>query len=355
MSAEKLPVTRKMEHLGETRMAMFLPKIFETCHAANLLELHNHDILCSWFAGSGEGNPDTCIVLSRMSAQTGEWSEPMVMSDDPERSEQNPVLFQSPEGPVWLLYTSNEPHNQRTAHVCLRVSEDNGVTWSEPRILFEETGIFIRQPIVVLSNGDWLCPAYYCKLSGHYSVVKISADRGETWTEYQLPDPVYSVQMNVVETRPGHLVAIFRSRKADYVYRSESDDFGRTWRTPLPTDAPNNNASIQMVKLQDGLLIMACNPTNIMKEFRIMKTADGRTYRKTYRTPLAVCFSEDDGWTWKDYRTIQDVYQGATREIQGFSYPSLMQSQDGTIHCCFTFNRENMKYIAFKEEYFTKF
>lgn len=182
MSAEKLPVTRKMEHLGETRMAMFLPKIFETCHAANLLELHNHDILCSWFAGSGEGNPDTCIVLSRMSAQTGEWSEPMVMSDDPERSEQNPVLFQSPEGPVWLLYTSNEPHNQRTAHVCLRVSEDNGVTWSEPRILFEETGIFIRQPIVVLSNGDWLCPAYYCKLSGHYSVVKISADRGETWT-----------------------------------------------------------------------------------------------------------------------------------------------------------------------------
>ena len=50
---EKLPITQKLEQLGETRMSMFLPKIFETCHAANLLELQNHDILCTWFAGSG--------------------------------------------------------------------------------------------------------------------------------------------------------------------------------------------------------------------------------------------------------------------------------------------------------------
>ena len=265
------------------------------------------------------------------------------------------MLYQSPKGQIWLLYTSNEPHNQKTAYVCVRISDDNGESWSEPRILFEETGIFIRQPIVTLSNGDWLCPAYYCKSTGDYSVVKISTDEGASWQEYSIPNPVYSVQMNVVETRPGHLVAVFRSRKADFVYRSESEDFGRSWTTPVATNARNNNASIQMIQLQDKRLLMVMNDTNMLSEYRIIKRPDGTTYHKTYRTPLSVCFSEDDGHTWKDFRIIQHVYRGATREIQGFSYPSVIQSQDGTIHFCFTFNRENMKYIAVKDEYFDIF
>ena len=325
---EKLAITRKMEELGETRTAMFLPMIFESCHAANLIELQNHDIMCTWFAGSGEGNPDNTVVLSKLDHETGVCSEPKIMSLDPTRSEQNPMLYQSPEGQIWLLYTSNEPHNQQTAHVCVRTSDDNGETWTDPRILFEETGIFIRHPIITLSNGDWLCPAYYCKSTGDYSVVKISTDKGATWTEYHIPEPVH---------------------------RSESNDYGRTWSTPRATNAKNNNASTQMIQLKDGRLLMAMNDTNLLSEHRIMKRADGSTYLKAYRTPMSACFSEDDGWTWKDYKVMQDVYRGATREIIGFSYPSVMQSSDGTIHFCFTFNRENMKYIAVKDEYFDTF
>ena len=123
----------------------------------------------------------------------------------------------------------------------------------------------------------------------------------------------------------------------------------------MATNARNNNASIQMIQLQDKRLLMVMNDTNMLSEYRIMKRPDGTTYHKTYRTPLSVCFSEDDGHTWKDFRIIQHVYRGATREIQGFSYPSVIQSQDGTIHFCFTFNRENMKYIAVKDEYFDIF
>ena len=93
----------------------------------------------------------------------------------------------------------------------------------------------------------------------------------------------------------------------------------------------------------------------VVRSVKGLKREDGSTYQKTYRTPMSACFSEDDGWTWKDYKVMQEVYRGATREIQGFSYPSVMQSQDGTIHFCFTFNRENMKYIAVKDEYFDIF
>ena len=31
----------------------------------------------------------------------------------PQRSEQNPVLLQSPDGVIWLFHTSNEPHKRR--------------------------------------------------------------------------------------------------------------------------------------------------------------------------------------------------------------------------------------------------
>ena len=60
-----------------------------------------------------------------------------------------------------------------------------------------------------------------------------------------MPDSVGRVHMTAVETRPGHLVAFFRSRWADCVYKSLSEDYGRTWSAPAPTLLPNNNASIQ--------------------------------------------------------------------------------------------------------------
>ena len=52
-------------HLSETVEAL-IPNPFDSCHAADLLELPNGDLLCCWFAGSNEGNADISIVLSRL-------------------------------------------------------------------------------------------------------------------------------------------------------------------------------------------------------------------------------------------------------------------------------------------------
>ncbi len=38
---------------------------------------------------------DIFVLLSRKSPE-GEWSEPVKLSEDPTRSEQNPILFQPP-------------------------------------------------------------------------------------------------------------------------------------------------------------------------------------------------------------------------------------------------------------------
>ena len=45
-----------------------IPNPYNSCHAADLLELPNGDILCCWFAGSDEGNADIRIADSRLKA-----------------------------------------------------------------------------------------------------------------------------------------------------------------------------------------------------------------------------------------------------------------------------------------------
>ena len=46
-----------------------IPNPYNSCHAADLLELPNGDLLCCWFAGSDEGNADISIAVSRLKAE----------------------------------------------------------------------------------------------------------------------------------------------------------------------------------------------------------------------------------------------------------------------------------------------
>lgn len=59
---------------------------YNSCHAADLLECKNGDLLCVWFAGSSEGFADISIVGSRLKAGESQWSMPEKLSDDASRS-----------------------------------------------------------------------------------------------------------------------------------------------------------------------------------------------------------------------------------------------------------------------------
>lgn len=122
-----------------------IPNQFDSVHAADLLELPDGDLLACWFAGSDEGNADISIAVSRLKAGESRWSVGEIVSDDPSRSEQNPSLFLTPGGEIWLMYTaqtSRTPDDnpnfnlQYTAEIRRKISKDNGYTWGPTETMF---------------------------------------------------------------------------------------------------------------------------------------------------------------------------------------------------------------------------
>ena len=81
---------------------------------------------CVWFGGTQEGVADIDVWFSRLEAGADGWSDPVRLSDDPTRSEQNPILFTAPDGRLWLLHTAQHAGNQDTSFVRVRISDDDG-------------------------------------------------------------------------------------------------------------------------------------------------------------------------------------------------------------------------------------
>lgn len=342
-----------------------LPTHVAQAHASFLIALQNGDLACTWFAGTEEGKPDVSIYFTRLPAGSQQWTDEIKVSDDPERSEQNPVLFESPSGELWLLYTAQEFGNQDTAIVRRRISPDGGKTWGPIEVLFDEPGTFIRQPMIVLSNGDWLLPIFHCLPvpgeSWHgqndVSAVKISSDQGRTWSEYPVPESRGAVHMNVLERRDGTLFALFRSRYADNILSATSSDQGRTWSRPTATVLPNNNSSIQCRALQDGTFALVFNNTAASPVVR--SDAKGEPIWGVPRTPLSIALSHDEGRTWPEIRDIE-IAQNPPPELnlnkqdrrsRELSYPTVTGDAEGRINVAFTYFRKAIKFVRFKPDW----
>ncbi|MFD7312909.1 exo-alpha-sialidase [Streptomyces sp. NPDC059883] len=363
-------------------------------HAANLTVLPGGDLGCVWFAGTQEGVADISVWFSRLAPKAPGWSTPVRLSDDATRSEQNPVLFPAPCGELWLLHTAQRAGHQDTAEVRRRISRDNGVTWGPSRVLFPATaggGVFVRQPVAVLPSGRWLLPVFRCvttpgeRWSGgrDTSSVMISDDAGATWDERPVPGSTGLVHMNIHALADGSALALFRSRRADHVYRCRSEDGGETWTAPEPLSVPNNNSSLQYVPLDDGRLALAYNHSSAADatERRVSlydeidddgvseavpagdaappdeaATPDDAERTDTAfwgapRAPLTLSFSSDGGRSWPvrhdletgdGYCLTNNSRDGLNREL---SYPSIARSPDGTLHIAFTHHRRVIKYL----------
>lgn len=301
---------------------------FPSCHAATIEETPD-GLIAAWFGGQHERHPEVCIYISRM--VNGEWTKPALAADgivsETERyATWNPVLYQVPGGDLQLYYKVGPNVAGWTG--MMKVSKDNGKTWSDAIELPEGFLGPVKNRPVLLNDGRLLAAS--STEGGRWRVhFEETTDFGETWEKI---GPInggreYSViQPSILVHNDSTLQILCRSKNA-VLATSWSYDNGRTWGLIQASGLPNNNSGTDAITLKDGRHLVVYN-----------HVATAINADKGYRTPLNVALSKD-GKNWEAALVLEDS------EISQYSYPSVMQSEDGMVHIVYTWRRDLIKYV----------
>jgi predicted neuraminidase len=301
---------------------------FPSCHASTVVETPE-GIAAAWFGGTHEQHIDVEIWFSRKI--NGQWSEPVSIADGVVNGNEryptwNPVLFQIPDGDLILYYKVGP--SPREWWGMQKTSSDNGRTWSEAIRLPDDILGPIKNKPVLLDNGVLISPSS-TEYNGWDVHLEVSYDLGKTWKivgPVNDPDEFNAIQPSILTYDDGKLQILCRSQ-ADKVVAAWSVDNGKTWSQLTATDLPNPNSGTDAVTLHSGLQLIVYNPT----------IRDEGQWGGS-RTPLSVAVSKD-GENWKEVLTLED-------QPGEYSYPAVIQSEDGLVHITYTWKRETIKYVV---------
>lgn len=301
------------------------------CHASTIAA--SGDILvAAWFGGTREKDKDVGIWLSRHDGMG--WSEPLevangVQNDTLRYPCWNPVLFQPANGPLMLFYKVGP--SPREWWGAMITSTDHGKSWTNPRLLPD--GIYgpIKNKPIQLASGHLLCPTS-TEHDGWKVQIEHSPDLGKTWSSTgDLNDgkSIGAIQPTILQHPEGVLQILCRTQNG-FISESWSTDGGNTWSEMKATDLPNPNSGIDAVTLNDGRHLLVYNPT-------------GGEWGD--RVPLTLAVSSD-GKSWKDVIELESLLEPGTTKDDEYSYPSIIQTDDGLVHLVYTWNRKTVKHVT---------
>jgi predicted neuraminidase len=218
----------------------------------------------------------------------------------------------------------------------LTLSTDGGKTWEQPRRLPEGILGPVKNKPVQLADGSILCPtseetkAASKEAKETWTVhFERTRDFGKTWERTPpLHDgkAIQAIQPSLLFLGGDKLLALGRSRQ-DRVFEIRSDDGGKTWGEISLGTLPNNNSGTDAVTLADGTHLIIYNH---------IAGTPGKWGGK--RTPLNLAVSKD-GTTWQAALVFET-------EPGEYSYPAIIQTQDGLVHVTYTWKRQKVKHVV---------
>ncbi len=310
-------------------------------HPASITELANGDLYLVYYGGKGEYALDTGVFGSRLRNGSRKWTPPRRIAHDPFRSLGNAVVWQGPDGVVWLFYVVRWGDTWSTSRIQGKVSQDGATTWSDSFVVTEEDGTMVRGRPIVLDTGEYLLPIYH---ETGRDTEKVGLDstsrflRFDPKTKNWRPSGAIrsekgNIQPAVAQLTHDRLIAYCRRGGGyepvtdGYIIRSESRDGGKTWAEGKNSRFPNPNAAVDFLKLRNGHLLMIFNDS--MND----------------RTPLTVALSTDGDKSWPHRRNL------ATGP-HDYAYPFAIQTKDGKVHVVYTSHeRTIVNHAVFDEEW----
>ncbi|UKM66082.1 exo-alpha-sialidase [Flavobacteriaceae bacterium GSB9] len=314
---------------------------FRSCHASTILELDNGDLLCSFFAGTKEAYPDVEIWMSRKS--TGkQWTAPLsvadgVQSDSVRVGTGNPILFKPLGEDLTLFYKVLGPGDPWKG--WYKTSSDLGKTWGKPQELPDLMIGPDKNKPVQLASGTILAPSAVEDSNGWRVHVLRSTDNGKTWDKMGPINPeakIGAIQPTLLTYTDGRIQMLCRTRSEHgFMAQSWSDDDGLTWSPLEALVLPNNNSGADGVTLRDGRQLLVYNHST--------RTQEGMGHKG--RGILNVALSRD-GIHWEAALILEYLDESGKQ----FSYPSVIQTNDGLVHILYTWHRRRIKHVVINPE-----
>jgi sialidase-1 len=271
-----------------------------------------------FYGGGGDNSP--ARIVSIESADGGRsWSSvpQVVVENTGGENVMSVSMLRLRSGKIAMFYLiKNGLHDCRPR---IRYSDDEGITWSEPRLVIEAPGYFVvnNDRVIQLDKGRLVMPAAFHRLKGAdtksyrsfdaraIALWYFSDDEGATWREADnwWAIPVRSgsglQEPGVVELSDGSIFSWARSDQGRQ-YAFTSRDAGKSWSPPeiSSMESPNSPSSIKRLPQSPDLLAIYNDHSG---KFPMVK---GK------RTPLISAISSDGGKTWPMRRPIESDPDG---------------------------------------------
>lgn len=309
-----------------------------SCHASSIIGLPDGRLFATWWAGTREKHPDVAIWGAWLDPRSAspKWTGHKIIANTLGKFNGTPVLYLDPGNNLVLFYRSM--HHGRfisgghtVTTIRYQVSKDLGKTWGDWKFLWKWWFLVIRCKPLRLPSGRVLLPVHREAFT-YESKFFINDDpflKGKWSIAGKLKVPGGCLEPSITLAKNGKILCALRTSKAKKIYISTSNDEGLTWSTPMPTNISNPNSQADVLCLQNGHLLMCCNPI------------------EKGRWKLALVRSVDEGKTW-DLDNIYIIEK--SNEVARFSYPCMIQLDDGSIHVTYTHLRETINHFTFIEE-----
>jgi hypothetical protein len=333
-------------------------------HQPSITWLANGDLLAIWYTTREESGTELTVLASRLRAGRDAWDASSEFFKAPNRNMHGSSIFHDGQGTVYHFNGLGPDGGTGWARLALllRVSRDNGVTWSAPVAIGPQitgrhqviSGTIQTRAGVLIQN----CDAVPGGNGG--TALHLSRDHGGTWADPGVNKPapqfaegstgegtIAGIHAQVVELNDGRLMAFGRGDTiAGRMPRSVSADLGQTWTySASPFPPIGGGQRLVLKRLREGpLLLVSFTSGN-----RRAPEANGLTFtdqegKAFVGHGMFAALSFDDGETW----SVRKLLTPGSGEFDGGAhtgrftstptraehagYLAATQSPDGVIH-----------------------
>lgn len=274
-------------------------------------------IYSQFYGGNGDESPARLVKI-HSDDQGRTWSTPVTVVENTAGNNVMSVsLLRLATGKLAMFYCIK--NSWIDCRPYMRLSTDDGETWTEPKLIQQAPGYFVlnNDRVIQTAKGRLIVPLAFHRSRGtdpHTSkswdaraiaTWLYSDDEGSTWSESSSwwAMPVRSgsglQEPGVVELADGSIFSWSRTDQGTQ-YGFRSTDAGKTFSPPEPTEmkSPNGPASIKRLPGSSELLAIYNDHSGIFP------------FPPKKRNPFVAAISSDGGKTWPQRKLIESDPDG---------------------------------------------